>query len=195
MSETLFLYKDMLIKGTIDTLYMSLASTFFAYILGLPLGILLYTTDKDGLLENKIINSILGFVINIGRSIPFVVLLVAITPLTKLIAGKIIGPTAAIVPLVVGAAPFVARLCESSFKELDLGLLEASLCMGATKFQIITKVLIREAIPSLVRGVGLTTITLVGYAAIAEPGDCRRSPVSHCAAASLPNVLLFISQL
>lgn len=160
-------YGTLLLKGTLETLYMSLASTFFAYIIGLPLGILLYTTDRGGIFENRAVNKVLGAVVNIGRSIPFIILLVAVSPLTRLISGKIIGPTAAIVPLVIGAAPFVARLCETSFIELDPGVIEAAKCMGCTGIQIVYEVIISESVPSIIRGISITVITLIGYSAMA----------------------------
>lgn len=160
-------YAPLLWDGAKDTLYMTLSATILAYLVGLPLGVLLYVTGKGGIAENRTFNAVFGWVINIGRSIPFVVLMVAIIPFTRLVAGKIIGPTAAVVPLVVGAAPFVARLVESSLSEVDLGVVEAARCMGATDGQIITRVLLTEAFPSLVRGLSITAITLVGYSAMA----------------------------
>lgn len=160
-------YGTLLLEGTLETLYMSLASAFFAYLIGLPLGILLYTTDRGGIFENRAVNKVLGAVVNIGRSIPFIILLVAVSPLTRLISGKIIGPTAAIVPLVIGAAPFVARLCETSFNELDPGVIEAAKCMGCTGLQIVYEVIISESVPSIIRGISITVITLIGYSAMA----------------------------
>lgn len=167
MQEFLTQYGNLLLEGTRDTIYMSLWAVIFSYALGMPMGILLFITDKEGIRPNKAINIILSNLVNIGRSIPFIVLLVFIAPVTRLIAGKIIGATAAIVPLVIGAAPFVARVTESAFKELDRGIIDASRCMGATDFQIITRVIVPECMPSLVRGIGLTLITLIGYAAMA----------------------------
>ncbi len=157
----------MLMEETGATLYMVFVSTFFAYIIGLPLGILMVTSGANGIHPNKTLNTVLGWIINIGRSIPFIILMVFLIPFTKLIVGKMIGSTAAIVPLVVAAAPFVARLVETSLEELDSGVIEAAKTMGATNWQIISKVLIPEAIPSLIRGLSITTITLIGYSAMA----------------------------
>lgn len=167
MTEFLSEYKDILITGTLETLYMTFASTIFAYILGLPLGVIMVVTDKKGIAPNKAINSILGTVINIGRSIPFIILMVALIPFTRFIVGKAIGSTAAIVPLTIAAAPFVARMVESSLAELDPGVIEAAKTMGATNRQIAYKVLLPESVPSLIRGFSITTITLIGYSAMA----------------------------
>lgn len=167
MMELLNTYGPLMLEGTLDTLYMTVLSTLFAYILGLPLGVLLYVTDKNGIMANKTFNSLFGWAINILRSFPFVILMIAIIPLTRLIAGKSYGPTAALVPLVIAATPFVARMAESSLQEIDPGVIEAAQCMGATNRQIILHVLLVEAIPSLVRGASITTITLIGYSAMA----------------------------
>ncbi len=167
MIETLMTNQTMLLEGLGETLYMTFFSALFAYVLGLPLGILLVVTDKKGLRPMPVLNAVLGWVINIGRSIPFIILMVAIIPFTRAIVGKAIGPTAAIVPLVVAAAPFVARMVETSLKEIDPGVVEAARTMGATHWQIIYKVLLPESIPSLVRGGSITTITLIGYSAMA----------------------------
>lgn len=167
MTEFLSQYKDILITGTLETLYMTFASTIFAYILGLPLGVIMVITDKKGIAPNKALNSILGTIINIGRSIPFIILMVALIPFTRFIVGKAIGSTAAIVPLTIAAAPFVARMVESSLAELDPGVIEAAKTMGATNRQIAYKVLLPESVPSLIRGFSITTITLIGYSAMA----------------------------
>ena len=158
---------DILLTGIYETLYMVGLSTLFAYVIGLPLGILLYITDKDGIRPRPVLNSVLGWVVNIGRSIPFIILMIALVPFTRLVIGTSIGSTAAIVPLLIAAAPFVARMVESSLHELDPGTIEAARTMGATDMQIITKVLIPESIPSLIRGFSITTITLIGYSAMA----------------------------
>lgn len=160
-------YTPILLEGTLETLYMTTLSVIFAYILGLPLGILVVVTDAKSIMPNKIIHSILGWIVNIGRSIPFIILIIALIPFTKLIVGKSIGCNAAIVPLVVGAAPFVARLIETSLLELDKSLIESALAMGCNKWQIIYKVMLPEAVPSIVRGLSITTITLIGYSAMA----------------------------
>lgn len=154
-------------EGTLETLYMTALSTLFAYAIGLPLGVLLVTSKPGGIKPQSTLNFILGGVVNIGRSIPFIILMVFLIPVTKLILGRITGPSAAIIPLVVAAAPFVARLVESSLEELDNGVVEAAKTMGATNKQIILKVLLPESVPSLVRGIPITIITLVSYAAMA----------------------------
>ncbi len=167
MLETILGLKDVLIEGTIDTLYMVTVSTLFAYLIGLPLGVLLFTTARGGIHENASVNRVLGWVVNIGRSIPFIILIVALIPFTRLVVGKAIGATAAIVPLVIGSAPFVARLVEQSLEEVDTGVIEAAKCMGADRFHIILHVLLGESVPSLIRGFSITAITLIGYSAMA----------------------------
>ena len=167
MMEFFLEYKDMLIEGTYETLLMTFASTIFAYIIGLPLGVIMVATDAHGISPNKTLNTVLGTIINIGRSIPFVILIVAVIPLTRFIVGKAIGPVAAIVPLTIAAAPFVARMVETALQEVDPGVVEAAKTMGATNWQIAKKVLLPEAVPSLIRGFSITTITLIGYSAMA----------------------------
>lgn len=167
MMDFFMTYKDMLLEGTYETLLMTFASTVFAYIIGMPLGVIMVATDEHGISPNKAINSVLGTVINIGRSIPFVILIVAVIPLTRFIVGKAIGPVAAIVPLTIAAAPFVARMVETALQEVDPGVVEAAKTMGATNWQIASKVLLPEAVPSLIRGFSITTITLIGYSAMA----------------------------
>ncbi len=167
MMEFIMQYKDMLIEGTYETLLMTFASTIFAYIIGLPLGVTMVTTDARGISPHKTLNGILGAIVNIGRSIPFVILIVAVIPLTRFIVGKAIGPVAAIVPLTIAAAPFVARMVETALQEVDPGVVEAAKTMGATNWQIAKKVLLPEAVPSLIRGFSITTITLIGYSAMA----------------------------
>ena len=167
MMEFFLEYKDMLFEGTYETLLMTFASTIFAYVIGLPLGVTMVITDVHGINPNKTINTVLGTVINIGRSIPFVILIVAVIPLTRFIVGKAIGPVAAIVPLTIAAAPFVARMVETALQEVDPGVVEAAKTMGATNWQIAKKVLLPEAVPSLIRGFSITTITLIGYSAMA----------------------------
>lgn len=159
-------YFFLLAEGTADTLYMSLVSTVFSYVFGLPMGILLYTTKEGGILENKKFSSAFGRLINIVRSFPFIILIITIMPLTRLIVGKAIGPTAAIFPLTIGAAPFVARMVETSLEEIDKGVIEACQCMGAKPVTIIG-VLLSESLPSIIRGLSITAITLIGYSAIA----------------------------
>ncbi|MGL4736558.1 MAG: methionine ABC transporter permease [Cellulosilyticaceae bacterium] len=159
-------YTTLLIKATFETLYMTTFSVVFAYIIGLPLGILVVLTDSKGIMPNKWIHTAIGWIVNIGRSIPFLILMVALIPFTRWLVGSSIGATAAIVPLVVGAAPFVARLIETSLLELDQSLIESAQAMGCNKWQLIYKVMLPEATPSIVRGLSITTITLIGYSAI-----------------------------
>lgn len=155
------------LKCTGDTLYMTLMSAIFAYVLGLPLGIWLVASGADGIAPNKPVNTVLGWIVNIGRSIPYIILMVALIPFTRLVVGKTIGADAATVSLVVAAAPFVARLVETSLREIDIGVIEAAKAMGASNWQIIYKVMLPECVPSLIRGISITTITLVGYSAMA----------------------------
>jgi len=154
-------------QATLDTLYMVGAAVVIAEAIGLPIGILLVITDKDHILPNRWINSLLNLIVNIGRSIPFIILLVAIIPFTRWLMGTYIGTTAVIVPLTVAAIPFVARIVESSLREVDPGVIEAAQAMGASPWQIIIKVLLPEALPSLVLGFTLTAVNLVGYSAMA----------------------------
>ncbi|EVU13734.1 binding--dependent transport system inner membrane component family protein [Vibrio parahaemolyticus V-223/04] len=137
------------------------------FAVGIPLGVILHITKKGGLLENTKLNGILGAVVNVGRSVPFLVLMVAIIPVTKMLVGTFIGTTAAIVPLTIGAIPFVARLIEGALLEVPTGLVEAAQSMGATPTQIITKVLLPEAMPTIVNSVTITLVTLVSYSAMA----------------------------
>lgn len=157
----------LIIQGTFETLYMTIASTFLAYVIGLPMGVLLVTSDAEGIVPMNLTNKILNVVVNITRSIPFLILLIAVIPFTRLITGTSIGSTATIVPLVIAASPFIARLVESSIKEVDKGIIEASLSMGASPFQIVTKVMIPEAKPSLIIGAAIATTTILGYSAMA----------------------------
>lgn len=161
------IFQEILLPGLWDTLYMVIVSTVFAVILGFLPAVILVVTDKKGLKPNKIINSTLDFIINLLRSFPFIILMIAIFPLTKLIAGTSIGKNAAIVPLTIGAAPFAARVIESALKEVDPGIIEAAKSFGASTTQIIFKVMIREALPSIVLGITLTVISVIGYSAMA----------------------------
>lgn len=154
------------IKGIWETIVMTFASGFFGFILGLPMGVLLFITRRGQIKENSAINGILSFVINVLRAIPFIILIVWMIPFTRMIVGTSIGVSAALVPLSVGAAPFIARMVENSLIEIPRGLIEASRAMGASPMQIITKVLIPEALPSLINGVTITLIMLVGYSAM-----------------------------
>ncbi|WP_329122728.1 methionine ABC transporter permease [Streptomyces sp. NBC_01353] len=159
--------QPLLEQGTVDTLYMVLWATLVTVLGGLPLGILLVLTDKGGLLQNTVVNKVVGVIVNIGRSLPFIILLIALIPFTTFVVGTFIGPTAMIVPLAIGAIPFFARLVETSVREVDHGLVEAVQSMGGSVPTIIRKVLLPQALPSLVSGVTTTVIVLVGYSAMA----------------------------
>ena len=150
-----------------ETLYMVAGAALFGHLFGIPLGILVVVTSPDHILPNRVIHRIAGVIINIGRSIPFIILMVAIIPFTRWLVGTSIGTTAAIVPLAVAAVPYIARLVETALHEVDLGVIEAAQSMGATPWQVIYKVLLPESLPSLVLGVTITTISLVGYSAMA----------------------------
>ena len=156
-----------LLKGTAETLYMVGVSTLFTVILGLPLGVLLVITDRKGLIAAPTLNQILGSIVNIARSLPFIILLVIVIPFTRLLVGTSIGVTAAIVPLSLAAIPFFARVAETGLREVDRGLVEAAQAMGCSTWQIILKVLIPEALPSLILGTALTIISLISYSAMA----------------------------
>lgn len=158
---------DLLIKSFFETCYMVVASTIMATVIGIPLGVILTVTRKDHILPNAAVNSILGAIVNATRSTPFIILMVAIIPLTRIIVGSSIGTTAAIVPLTISAAPFIARIIESSLLEINPGVIEAAQAMGASPLQIITKVLLPEALHSIVLGVTLAIISLIGYSAMA----------------------------
>ena len=153
--------------ATWETIYMVFIATTFSYVFGLPLAIILVTSEKGHILENGTVNKILGSIVNAARSIPFIIFLILVIPLTRLIVGTSIGTIASIVPLTLAAIPFVARMVETSLKEVDWGLIEAALSMGANTWQVIIKVLLPESIPSLILGVAITTINLVGYSAMA----------------------------
>lgn len=158
---------SMILKGIGETLYMTLLSTIVGYIFGLPLGILLANSDKDGIAPNKVLYKTLDLIANIVRSIPFLILLILLIPLTRLLIGKSTGSTATIVPLVVAAIPFIARMVESSIKEVDQGVIEAARSMGASNLRIVTKVLIVEAKTSLITGFTIAIGTILGYSAMA----------------------------
>lgn len=160
-------YIPMILQGTLDTLYMTIVSTLFGYVLGLPWGIGLAVTDKEGISPNRVVYRILDVAANILRSIPFLILLILVIPLTRAIVGKSYGTTATIVPLVISAAPFIARMVESSLKEVDHGVIEAAQSMGATNLQIIWKVMLGEARVSLIVGVTIAIGTILGYSAMA----------------------------
>ena len=158
----------MIIKSIYETIYMIVLSIIIASIIGVPLGIYLSISKKGGIKENQIANKIIDLIIvNMTRSIPFVVLIVLLIPLSRIIVGKSYGTTAFVIPLSIGSSPFVARIIENSLNEVNYGLIEAAISMGATTYEIILKVLIPEALPSIVNGITLTIISLVGYSAIA----------------------------
>ena len=157
----------MILEGIRDTLYMTIVSTLFGYVIGLPWGIALTVTGKDGLRPNNIIYRILDVVTNIMRSIPFLILLILVLPLTMIIVGKTYGSTATIVPLVISASPLIARMVESSLNEVDKGVIEAAQSMGANNLQIVWKVLLGEARVSLISGATITIGTILGYSAMA----------------------------
>ena len=153
--------------GLLETLYMTLVSTALAYVIGLPLGVALVVSDGSQNSLVRGINTVLGIVVNLLRSVPFLILLVAVIPVTRFIVGTSIGSTATIVPLVIASAPFVARLVESSLKEVDKGVIEAAQCMGASMTQIIYKVMLPEAKPSLIVGSAIAVTTILSYSALA----------------------------
>ena len=159
--------RQMIINGIGETLYMTLASTFVGYLVGLPLGICLAVTDKDGLTPNKVIYKVLDFIVNVLRSIPFLILLILLIPFTRLIVGRSTGVSATVVPLVVAAIPFIARMVESSIKEVDNGVVEAARSMGASNLRIIIHVLITESKTSIISGITIAIGTILGYSAMA----------------------------
>lgn len=158
---------NMILNGIFETLLMVFLSTLFGFIFGLPLGILLYMSDEDGIKPNSKLYRVLDVLVNIGRSIPFIILLILIIPFTKFIVGKSYGTLATIVPLTVSAIPFIGRLVESSLKQVDKGVIEAGQSMGASNMQIIRKVLLKEARPSLINDITITLGTIVAYSAMA----------------------------
>lgn len=157
----------LLLEATLDTLYMTFVSTFLAFVIGLGLAIILVITNKNGLKPNKAIYSALDIIVNTLRSFPFIILIIVLFPFTKFIVGTSIGTTAAIVPLTIGSAPFIARLIENAMNEVDHGIIEAALSYGATKTQIIFKVIFVEALPSIINAITLTLIVVIGFTAMA----------------------------
>ena len=158
---------SMLGTGIWETLFMTFVSSFLAYVIGIPLGICLVVSSKDGIKPMPPVNVILGIIINILRSIPFIILLIMVLPLTRLMVGTTLGAKAVIPPLVIAAAPYIARMVESSLKEVDAGVIEAAKSMGASNFQIVWKVLLPEATPSLLLGAAISITTILGYSAMA----------------------------
>ena len=156
----------LLFDATLQTLYMVAVSTVLGTLFGLPLGVFLATSQRGELLSAPWLNKVLGLVVNAARSVPFIILVVAIIPFTRLIAGTSIGTTAAIVPLTIAAVPFIARLVENAIREVDAGLIEAARAMGAAPFQIVRKVLIPEAMPGIILGLTLAVVSLIGYSAM-----------------------------
>ena len=167
LSEQLLDVLSMLPQASAETVYMTFVSTFFACVLGFPLGTYLYVSSPAGLAPRKIIYNVLARLVNLFRSFPFIILMILLIPLTRLIIRTSIGPTAVIIPLSIAAAPFVARVVEAALAEVDQGVLTAAKAMGSTNFQIIRKVLVPEAMPALVSGLALTIINLIGYSAMA----------------------------
>jgi D-methionine transport system permease protein len=167
MSDTIAEILSMLPLSTLETVYMTFVSTFFACLLGFPLGAYLYSTSPAGLTPRRFIYNALSRVVNLFRSLPFIILMILLIPLSRLIIGTSIGPTAVIIPLSIAAAPFVARIAEAALSEVDQGVLIAARAMGSTNFQILRKVLVPEAMPALISGLALTIINLIGYSAMA----------------------------
>jgi len=161
------LEKNLIQLGIWETIYMTLLSSLVAYIIGLPLGVILSITDQNGICPNSLVNRVLGFIVNFFRSIPFIVLMVAMLPVAKFILGTSLGNGAVIVMLVIAAAPYVGRMVESSIKEVGSGVIEAAQSMGCTNFQIITRVLLPEAKPALIHGAVISMVTILGYSAMA----------------------------
>ena len=158
---------NMLVKGIWETIYMVFLSSALSYVIGIPLGIALVVTDKEGISPVPLFNKVLGLFINLLRSVPFIILLIMVLPITKFIVGKTIGSNATVVPLIIAAAPYIGRMVESSLKEVDAGVIEAAKSMGASTWQIIVKVLLPEAKPSLLVGAAISVTTILGYSAMA----------------------------
>lgn len=154
-------------QESLTTIYMVGVSTLFTVLLGLPLGVILTLTDERGLAPHLVLNRVMGFIVNLARSLPFIILLVVIIPFTRALVGTSIGPTATIVPLTLAAVPFFARVVESALREVPRGLIEAAQSMGSSNWQTVSKVLIPESLPGLILGIALTLISLVGYSAMA----------------------------
>ena len=166
MAQFFSQYGPLLAEGVWESVYMTLATTALAYVLGLPMGVLLTVTKRGGIAAAPRFHAVFGWVVNILRSLPFLILMFFVIPFTRLVAGTSIGPTAALVPLTISASPFIARMVEQSLEEIDAGVVEAAECMGATKWQIVTRVLLVESVPSLLRGLSISVITILGYTAI-----------------------------
>lgn len=158
---------EMIMKGIGETLYMVFVSSLLSYLIGIPLGIVLVVTDKDGIYPMPVLQKVLGIIINLLRSVPFIILLITVLPFTRWVVGTTLGAKAVVPPLVIAAAPYIARMVESSFKEVDAGVIEAAKSMGASTMQIIWKVLLPEAKPSLLVGAAISITTILGYSAMA----------------------------
>ena len=158
---------NMLVKGIWETIYMVFLSSALSYVIGIPLGIALVVTDREGISPVPLFKKVLGLIINLLRSVPFIILLIMVLPITKFIVGKTIGSNATVVPLIIAAAPYIGRMVESSLKEVDAGVIEAAKSMGASTWQIIVKVLLPEAKPSLLVGAAISVTTILGYSAMA----------------------------
>ena len=166
MAQFFSQYGPLLAEGVWESVYMTLATTALAYVLGLPMGVLLTVTKRGGIAAAPRFHAVFGWVVNILRSLPFLILMFFVIPFTRLVAGTSIGPTAALVPLTISASPFIARMVEQSLEEIDAGVVEAAECIGATKWQIVTRVLLVESVPSMLRGLSISVITILGYTAI-----------------------------
>lgn len=167
MSEFFNEYSNLLLEHTWITIYITTLSTLCAYLFGIPLGAILVATQEHGIWPHRTLNTVLGWIVNIGRSIPFIILMVALIPVTRAVVGIAIGPKAAIFALIVAATPFVARMVESALQEVDAGVIEVAQSVGCSTFQIVWKVILPEALPSMVLGASISFITILGYAAMA----------------------------
>ena len=186
-------YGELFWQGTIDTAIMTCVSCIFAYVIGLPVGVWFNATTPNGIKPNAVVNFILGWAINILRAMPFVILMVAIQPFTRLVVGTSLGVAAACVPLTITAAPFVARIVEQSLAEVDAGIVEATRSFGASNWQII-KVQLRESLPSLIRGGAITFVTLFGFVAMAGTigaGGLRDIAIRYGYNRYMPDVMVF----
>lgn len=159
--------KEAIVNGIFETFEMTFFASLFSYIVGMPLGVILYATSKGRILQNRIINGIIGFIVNVARSLPFLILLVLLIPFTRFVVGSSIGTVASIVPLTVGAVPIVARMVESSLNEVNPGIIEAAKSMGASPVYTIIHFIIPEAVPSLLQGGAINIATVLGYSAMA----------------------------
>ncbi|MBN7124520.1 metal ABC transporter permease [Erwinia billingiae] len=160
-------FQDLLLNATCETVYMVLLAAVFTVALGLPVGVLLFLTRKNGILPNRTLATVLNTVVNVGRALPFVVLLIALIPFTRLLVGTTLGSTAAIVPITLGAFPFFARIVENALDEVDRGRIEAVVSMGGNLWHIVSRVLLPEALPALIAGITLTIVMLIGFSAMA----------------------------